>query len=93
MAPASGSSTAGQKTSIPYAAIPLLAILGAGAAVLIVFAFARLLTDDEEPWRSVSESQAGYMRLVRRRNREDIEALFARRARRAMRPDYGHGQG
>lgn len=79
MAPASGNggSQGGQQTSVPYAAIPFLAILGAVAALLICWAFARSFGEPDDPYLHVPESQAVYMREVRQRNRQDIADLFS----------------
>ena len=74
--PTDGNAHGGMQTSVPYAAIPFLAILGAVGLLLICWAFARLLADPELPHIPFSDSQAQYMREVRQRNRQDIEDLF-----------------
>jgi hypothetical protein len=59
---------------VPYAVIPLLAIIGAGFVLMLCYALYRHAGVKEEP-KMMSEEQAIYMREVRQRNREDIEAL------------------
>ena len=77
MAPAQeGSQTGGMQTSVPYAAIPFLAILGAVAMLLIFWAFARLLGEPEPIQMHFTDEQAQYMREVRQKNRQDIADLF-----------------
>lgn len=92
MAPAQtpdGNPHGGMQTSVPYAAIPFLAILGAVALLMICWAFARLLADPEDGLNNFSESQMQYMREVRQRNRQDIEDLFgARRYRNYPPPQF-----
>lgn len=61
---------------MPYAVIPLLAILGAVAVMLMIWSFARLLHDPEGLVQNFSDSQMQYMREVRHRNRQDIADLF-----------------
>lgn len=93
MAPAQtdGNPHGGMQTSVPYAAIPFLAILGAVALLMICWAFARLLSDPEQPLNNFSEYQAQYMREVRQRNRQDIEDLFnVRRYRNYPPPQFSH---
>ena len=72
----SSTPTQGTKpNTIPYAVIPLLAIIGAAAFVMICYVLYKHRHGAPDEIRSFSEEQEVYMREVRRRNREDIEAL------------------
>lgn len=75
-----GNPSDGEQTAVPYAAIPFLAILGAVAVMLIIWAFARLLADPEPLAQNFPDEQMHHMREVRHRNRQDIADLFSHRA-------------
>lgn len=75
-----------QTNGIPYAVIPLLAIIGASAFVMICYVLYKHRHGITEEIRPFSPEQEIYMREVRQRNREDIEALTGYgRARRGSR--------
>ncbi len=72
----SGDGTQGsQNQHIPYAVVPLLAIIGAAAFVMLAYVFYRHMSAAADEPREMTNEQAIYMREVRHRNREDIEAL------------------
>lgn len=70
-APTQGS----QGRHIPYAVIPLLAIIGAAAFVMVCYVLYKHRHGPIDGDRGMTDDQAIYMREVRQRNREDIEAL------------------
>ena len=76
MAPAQSGDHGGPHTSVPYALVPFLAIIGAGAALCICWAFHKIWSEPppEDPF--MTEYQTNYMREVRQRNRRDIAELF-----------------
>ena len=61
---------------LPYAVIPLLAILGACAAVLICWSFFRVFGEEPDEFHHFSDQQTQYMRDVRQRNRSTIAEKF-----------------
>jgi hypothetical protein len=64
-----------QGRHLPYAVIPLIAIIAAGFVLLVCFVLYKHATNPGDELRPMTEEQAIYMREVRQRNREDIEAL------------------
>ncbi|CAK4032132.1 Hypothetical predicted protein [Lecanosticta acicola] len=72
----------GAKTSMPYSAIIMLCLLGAGAAVLCAWSMARHFFP--EPGRdhglnnvdAEGMTQAQYMRMVRLKNQEDLQRTY-----------------
>lgn len=71
------------KTSMPYQAIIVLCLVGAGAAVLCAWALFRHFYEDEggrvargDEVDAEGYTQAQYMRLVRMRNQEDLQRKY-----------------
>ena len=64
----------------------VIAIVCAAAVLMIVYVYYRRAGTAPDEERVMSESQAIYMREVRQRNREDIEAIvYGHRTRRSSR--------
>ena len=76
---------------MPYAVIPLLAIIGAGFFLLCCWVYFKHSTMQADPPQTMSEEQAIYMRDVRNRNKKDIEALtgYYKKARKDWWSDNG----
>ncbi|KAK5175468.1 uncharacterized protein LTR77_000607 [Saxophila tyrrhenica] len=72
----SSDGTQGSKDKhLPYAVVPLIAILGAAAFTMLCYVFYRHMHGAGDELREISDEQAVYMREVRQRNKDDIEAL------------------
>lgn len=71
------------QTSMPYQAIIVLCLVGAGAGVLFAWAMFRHFSgDDDDRFERVEQldqegyTQAQYMRVVRLRNQEDLQRKY-----------------
>lgn len=80
----SSSSNNQNQTSMPYQAIIVLCLLGAGAALLCAWALFRHCYEPEVPITADRETsvgddgltQAQYMRTVRLKNHEDLQRMY-----------------
>ena len=84
----------GAKTSMPYSAIIVLCLLGAGAAVLCAWAMARHFFPEPARDHGLEHAdpegltQAQYMRMVRLKNQENFQRTYGYQNYVRPKPEY-----